>query len=451
MKKIVFLLSLCICGITTQAQNEVSLVVSADGATKTQAIDNALRSAIEQSFGTFVSANTEILNDELVKDEISTVSSGNIQKYTEVTSITLPNGNTSVTLNVTVSLKKLVSYAQSKGSQCEFAGATFGANRRLYEFNRRNEQIAIQNMIKQLDALRPIYDFEVEVAEPKMNDDNMSASVEIKVIAKQNDKTKMFNEIVENTLVSLAMTEEQAAPLISSGFKVEKYDFFFADYSNEFKAFKLPPSYNNKVRHIWLCNEDILKTIGSFFREVLYDYALTDNLNDLYIGTVMIDTTGYWLANGHIEYAYDRQFYYLPDGKRHSLSSKSLVLFTNGFCVASCDFIIPMHNLERITNINITATKESSSNIIIPYCNDRFTSSDYKDDFYKDWYKEYSFYSDIDNIYKASQSDSRIYLKDGIAIGYYYGMIQSTFISGEDYPYEKMVDEIAAKRKNIEN
>ena len=31
----------------------------------------ALRSAIEQAFGTFVSANTTILNDEVVKDEIA--------------------------------------------------------------------------------------------------------------------------------------------------------------------------------------------------------------------------------------------------------------------------------------------------------------------------------------------------------------------------------------------
>lgn len=49
-------------------QSEVSLVVSADGTSKTEAVNNALRSAIEQTFGTFVSANTEILNDQLVKE-----------------------------------------------------------------------------------------------------------------------------------------------------------------------------------------------------------------------------------------------------------------------------------------------------------------------------------------------------------------------------------------------
>ena len=95
-------------------QND-ALVVNGDGATKEEATHAALRSAIEQAFGTFVSANTTILNDELVKDEIATVSSGNIQSFTELSSYTLPNGNMSVSLQVTVSIGKLVTYAKSKG------------------------------------------------------------------------------------------------------------------------------------------------------------------------------------------------------------------------------------------------------------------------------------------------------------------------------------------------
>ena len=67
---------------TAQTGNdEVTLVVSGEGATKDEATKVALQSAIEQAFGTFVSANTQILNDELVKDEIVTVSSGNVKNY----------------------------------------------------------------------------------------------------------------------------------------------------------------------------------------------------------------------------------------------------------------------------------------------------------------------------------------------------------------------------------
>lgn len=120
------LLAVCIAfGASAQTVNEVTLVVSGDGETKEAATHSALRSAIEQAFGTFVSANTTILNDELVKDEIVSVTSGNIQKYNELGSVTLPNGNMSVTLQATVSIEKLISYAQNKGSECEIRWSNF--------------------------------------------------------------------------------------------------------------------------------------------------------------------------------------------------------------------------------------------------------------------------------------------------------------------------------------
>ena len=84
MRKLFILVLLSLFCQTTFAQpNEVKLVVTGDGETKEEATNNALRSAVEQAFGVFVSANTEILNDELVKDEIATVSSGNIKSYVE--------------------------------------------------------------------------------------------------------------------------------------------------------------------------------------------------------------------------------------------------------------------------------------------------------------------------------------------------------------------------------
>ena len=80
IKCFAIIILLCIiptCGFAQNVKNDVILTVSADGETKDEAIKMALRSAIEQAYGTFVSANTMLLNDELVKDEIVTISSGN--------------------------------------------------------------------------------------------------------------------------------------------------------------------------------------------------------------------------------------------------------------------------------------------------------------------------------------------------------------------------------------
>ena len=108
------------------SNDEVTLVVSADGTSKDEAVKLALRSAIEQTYGAFVSSNTVLLNDELVKDEIVTVSSGNVKEYKELTSNKLPNGRTYVTLQATVSIsialnQNIIQHAQTGATEFQQA------------------------------------------------------------------------------------------------------------------------------------------------------------------------------------------------------------------------------------------------------------------------------------------------------------------------------------------
>lgn len=92
MKKLLLIILLFLPLVSMAQPSEVTLVVIGEGATKEAATNNALRSAIEQTYGVFVSANTEILNDELGRDEIATILSGNIQKYNVIAWVDLPNG-----------------------------------------------------------------------------------------------------------------------------------------------------------------------------------------------------------------------------------------------------------------------------------------------------------------------------------------------------------------------
>ena len=71
MKKLLLILVAVIFATNSFAQvNEVTLTVIGTGENEEKATLQALRSAIEQIFGAFVSANTTILNDEIVQDEI---------------------------------------------------------------------------------------------------------------------------------------------------------------------------------------------------------------------------------------------------------------------------------------------------------------------------------------------------------------------------------------------
>lgn len=179
--------------------NEVTLVTSGEGPTENEAVNEALRSAIEQAYGVFVSANTDILNDELVKDEIVTVSSGNIHSYKKLGCVEQANGNKNVSVEATVSVSNLVSFAQSKGASCEFAGAVFGANLKLINLNKTNAEKAIEHLYKSIESVAAtMYDYEVEVGQPKAD-----GTIEITAIAKANENYKTFTDMVYNTLKSL--------------------------------------------------------------------------------------------------------------------------------------------------------------------------------------------------------------------------------------------------------
>ena len=192
--------------MSAQTNDEVTLVVSADGATKEEATANALRSAIEQAYGTFVSANTTLVNDELIKDDIVTITNGNIKNYKEISNETLPNDNTFVTLQATVSIPQLISYAKSKGATTEFAGATFAMNLKMEQLNKYNEEKAVDNMFKAMEKLYLHgFDYKISVSNPKANG-QLTANVEIVANRNAVNAEQLFYRILE----SISLNKQKA-------------------------------------------------------------------------------------------------------------------------------------------------------------------------------------------------------------------------------------------------
>lgn len=214
MKARFFMIALFVLNIfqmSAQSNDEVTLVVSADGATKEEATKIALRSAIEQAYGTFVSANTTILNDEMVKDEIVTISNGNIKEYKEIASLVLPNGNQSVTLQATVCISKLVSYAQSKGASTEFAGATFGMNLKLFELNKQNEKKVLDNLLAQASKMIPsCFHPLLKLQEPEVDGNNCLMRFNL-VFIPSKEYLALYN-YVTSTLDGIEVKDRETIP-----------------------------------------------------------------------------------------------------------------------------------------------------------------------------------------------------------------------------------------------
>lgn len=279
--KILLIAFLSIVYLQANAQksnDEVTLLVSATAPTEDEAIKTALRSAIEQTYGTFVSANTTLLNDELVKDEIVTISSGNIKEYNKIESYENTNGQISVVLKATVCISKLVTYAKSKGASTEFAGASFAMNMKMLELNKQAEEKALINLLLFIkESLPSAFDRNIQFIDPSIprrfdfydngtgrvllpctyepnyaendnvSDDDMILNKEdinwaqnvaekcyemsILISYVNNNNTEPFISYVENYLKSISLTEDEREYLEKTGMDFIRYFFYIHDYS----------------------------------------------------------------------------------------------------------------------------------------------------------------------------------------------------------------------------
>lgn len=269
----------------------ISLVANGTGSTEEEAIKNALRSAIEQVYGSFISANTHIVNDELIKDEIVSVTSGNIENYSLISSDYSSDGKVIVIVKATVSIGKLVQYAQSKGASVELAGATFAMNMKIREMETNNEYQALLMLKKQmcLIASKGIYDYNVTIEDPSLKPEqypgNMSDSqrqqylksykLPVKIDFIPNNNAEELIDCIIKTLkgISIPLSEVESykkagLPVYRVGTNVYLRNDFFSSNSKRLMPFQLL----RLIKTLAACSFKLTDNIGNSLSPIM-DYA----------------------------------------------------------------------------------------------------------------------------------------------------------------------------------
>jgi hypothetical protein len=165
MKKSLLFLLLVGTSIFSFSQNNiVQVIASGDGDTKDKAVSAALRHCIEKTFGVFISANSKIVNDSLVTDEIASIASGNIISY-EVVSELENAGNVNVVVSALVSPENVVKVFKGKGYEFEINGGVYVQNILKEEFYKKQELEIINNFINTWRNIQ-LFDFDIQVGEP---------------------------------------------------------------------------------------------------------------------------------------------------------------------------------------------------------------------------------------------------------------------------------------------
>lgn len=283
MRSFLLLLTLII-SINTFAQDEnqiVTLTVTGEGKTKDEATQVALRSAIEQAFGTFISSKTEILDDELVRDEIVSISNGNIQEFEVISEVELPEIGYATTLKATVSVTKLTSFVESKGVAAEFKGGLFAFNINQQILNEKNEIKAIEEMCEVVKSLSDVsFNYTINANEPvAVNASNEKWKIPLEISVSANNNLLTISEYMLSTLKGLSLTKEEANDYVQLGKKV---------YPISFAANEANYSY------IILRNEESIRKVLNqiyYFHHSILNFNITNGVSEWKITPRWKDTT----------------------------------------------------------------------------------------------------------------------------------------------------------------
>jgi hypothetical protein len=294
MKKLLLLLTLAFT-LTANAEDDktVTLVVSGQGKTQDEAKQRALRSAIEQAFGTFISSKTELLNDNLVKDEIVSVANGNIQKFEVLSEVKIPEGGYATTLKAIVSVSKLTSFCESNGVEIEFKGGLFAMNIKIQQLNEKNEILTIRKLCETLKYIADkSFDYNISNKEPKAYDNEPDKwAIDLKVNISVNENMRLFKDYLIKGLKGVALTIDEEKTYKDLNKKV--YKISVGDISLAFRNF---PTIA------------ILQDLCWYLYFAQANFIISDGINNYSAYDVQRVNPSSWNNNTLVDFKYDRRF-----------------------------------------------------------------------------------------------------------------------------------------------
>ena len=248
-----FILFATTYGFSQTDDKDVSITASGSGKTLEDAKQAALRSATEQAFGAFISSKTEMFNDQVVADQMASVSSGNIKSYEVLNESQLPDGSWGLTLKALVSVSKLTSFVEAKGIAIEIKGGLFALNIKQQLLNEQGEIKAVCEMVGLLhEPMQISFDYVIKSSDPKSIDaESKNWEIPLVVTATTNKNMDFCANYCVKTLAALSLSSEE----VTSYKKLNKAVFpVIINYNGEAKTFYLRKQGSIEVLNILTSN-----------------------------------------------------------------------------------------------------------------------------------------------------------------------------------------------------
>jgi hypothetical protein len=268
-----FSLAIAFTKVNAQSENkDVTITASGSGITLEDAKQSALRSATEQAFGAFISSKTEILNDQVVADQMASVSSGNIKSFEILNQDQLPDGRWGVTLKTVVSVDKLTSFVQAKGITIEIKGGMFAMNIKQQLLNEQGEIKAVAEMVGLMhEPMQISFDYVIKSSDPKSLDaESKNWEIPLVVTATCNKNIDFCANYFMKTLTALSLTSTEVETYKSLNKQVfpvtvnykEKTNIFYLRKQRSITIINSLLSNWNFYTRLFTVQSGILKLVG---------------------------------------------------------------------------------------------------------------------------------------------------------------------------------------------
>lgn len=240
--------------------NEVQTVGIGSGSTKEIATQAAMRNALENVYGIYLSSSTNISNNKIVSDKISSVSFGKILSYKELDCEKNDSGEYLVTINASVSLNKLVTFVgENTGESVKFDGAGWGFQQKMERLNKANEEKAALDIVTAIIAL----------------DVDLSSSIKIL-------KTEHLSESDIHYFVSQGRIKGESECLRTKVEYDKKHNSnrlaIIKLVENAFKALRGPKASSYRSSYTYFCKHMLL----TYIEERSTAFAITDGTGAIY-------------------------------------------------------------------------------------------------------------------------------------------------------------------------
>ena len=198
MKRFIIFLFLYITCINCYC-NDVLVKSYGTGKNKQEATLSALRFALADAYGTYISSRSSINTEDLFTDETVMITNGYIKSYKE---IEYNESTKTIKLNVIVSVDKLNKYVNNHGSSVSINGSSLIANNEVTGSNNESVHISFNHILEKLtDISTKCYNYKLDVDEPIIYGNKVILNISIKCtdnIIQQNTFQNVYDKALSD-------------------------------------------------------------------------------------------------------------------------------------------------------------------------------------------------------------------------------------------------------------